>query len=317
MSPGVLAAVVFASAAIVFYLILQFMQGERIVRQRMAQMRGVTAQSPPPQQPRVDSEDRLPTVTRIISGMHFTERLLLALVKAGLKLRPSEFIGIVAAFSIGLMMISIAMLNSVWAIIPSLFLGIAVPTVYLNVLQKRRITQFNKQIPDALSLMSSSLRTGYSFQRAMQMVSDEMANPISEEFKRTLDETNVGVSLEVALQHLLMRVQSYDLELVVTAVMIQQQIGGNLAEVLDNIANTIRERVRVEGEVAALTAEGKMSGIVLVGLPFLMAFILTIMNPGYLSPLGSESFGRALVFLGLCLQFLGAVIIRRIITLDF
>lgn len=176
---------------------------------------------------------------------------------------------------------------------------------------------FNRQLPDALSLIGSAIRSGYSFPRAMQMVADEMPDPISEEFQRVINEINVGLPIDAALMRMTARITSYDLELVVIAVIIQQQIGGNLAEIINNIAETIRDRVRVEGELSALTAEGRMSGVVLVLLPFGLAAIILTLNSGYLSPLIHEPSGPYLIGAGLLLQAVGALIIKRMLVLDY
>jgi tight adherence protein B len=165
-------------------------------------------------------------------------------------------------------------------------------------------------------LMSSSLRSGFSFLRAMQMVAQEMPSPISQEFDRIIGEVKVGRPLEDALRGSVARIRSYDYDLAVTAVLIQHHVGGNLAEILETIAGTIRERIRIIGEMRALTAEGRISGIVLVLLPIVLAAILSTLNPVYMSVLIKETAGHYLIGLAVLFQIIGSLIIRRMLVLD-
>lgn len=261
--------------------------------------------------------DRFPTISRIIASREIADRLLLMLMQAGVKLRPSEFAGATCGLALLLGLVMGVLARSVVAEFVGIAIGLVAPFLYLKSLKERRLTLFNRQLPDSLGLIASAIRSGLSVQRSMQMVAEEMPNPISEEFLRVLNETNVGLATDVALTRMAARVPSYDLQLVVTAVIIQQQIGGNLAEIIDSIAETIRERVRVEGEVTALTAEGRISGIVLTILPLIMAGLITILNPGYLRPLVVEPFGMYIIVGALSMQAFGALIIKRMLVLDY
>ncbi len=164
--------------------------------------------------------------------------------------------------------------------------------------------------------MSNSLRAGYSFLQAMDMVAREMSPPISEEFTSTMKEMSLGSPTETALATLSDRVGSEDLELVVTAVLIQRQIGGNLAEVLDNIADTIRERVKLRREIKTLTAQGRMSGIIIGVLPCALGVFLYAVNPEYISLLFTHPTGRLMVGLAVFGEFIGMLVIRRIIAIE-
>ncbi|MBI2844118.1 MAG: type II secretion system F family protein [Armatimonadetes bacterium] len=298
------------------------------IRRRVDALAGAGASrtaSPQPAQPELSlsEEESLPLIARILSSRGFADRLFLMLLRAGVRLRPSEFIGIVSGLCLLLMMIVALILPTGSLLVRllrellALIIGIAVPFSYIKALQARRLAKFNLQLPDALSLIGSAIRSGYSFPRAMQMVADEMPAPISEEFQRVINESNVGLSMDHSFQRMVSRVGSYDLELVVTAVVIQQQIGGNLAEIIDNIGETIRDRVRVQGEMNALTADGKLSGIVLIMLPLFLAGAILILNPGYLKPLIAEPQGVMMVIVGVCLQIVGAIVIKKMLVLDY
>lgn len=278
--------------------------------------------TPAAAEPRGEKDEKpavefFPTVERMMATRGLTDKIALELLRAGIKLRPSEFIGIVLGATIVLALLGAVFTKNVGVELLGIVVGISVPFIYVRALQSNRLSTFNRQIPDALSLTGSALRTGYSFQRAMQVVAEEMPAPISEEFTRCLDEMNVGLPGDAALMRMVARTRSYDMELVATAVIIQMQIGGNLAEIIANIEGTIRDRVRVEAELAALTAEGKMSGVILTILPFAMAGIIYILNPKYLRPLVSEPAGIWMIVTGLCLMAIGGLAVKRMLVLDY
>ncbi|MDI6827498.1 MAG: type II secretion system F family protein, partial [Armatimonadota bacterium] len=230
-------------------------------------------------------EDMLPTVTRFLTARKFTERLYIELAAAGLPLRPSEFVGILAASVIISQILAVIIARSIIVYAIFAILGVGIPIVVVKVLQQKRKALFDAQIVDALVLIASSIRSGFSFLRAMQMVAQEMPPPIATEFERVINEVNIGRSMEDALKMSVQRVKSYDFDLVVTAVLIHLQIGGNLADILETIAETIRERMRIAGEIRTLTAEGRISGVALVLIPIFLGVLLSLINPSYMSTL--------------------------------
>jgi tight adherence protein B len=161
-------------------------------------------------------------------------------------------------------------------------------------------------------MIASSLRSGFSLMRSMQMVSQEMPPPISEEFERVINEVNLGRPMEDALRESVSRVKSYDYDLMVTAILINQQVGGNLADILEIIAHTIRERLQIRGEMKALTAEGRISGVILVILPLVLAGLIAVLNPPYLLTLVTEPIGVYLIVTAVLLQIIGGLFIRKI-----
>ncbi len=197
-----------------------------------------------------------------------------------------------------------------------LFTGGFIPKLWLKSAQKRKRKQFNNQLADSLLILANSLRAGFSLLQAMEMVGQEMPNPISGEFKLTLKEMTYGTSTETALLHLGERVGSDDLDLLVTAVLIQRQVGGNLAEVLMSIHSTIHDRIRIQQEIKTLTAQGRMSGFIIAGLPFGIAAILTVVNPGYLKLLFTHPIGIMMLGAGLVSECIGFIIIRKIINVE-
>jgi tight adherence protein B len=269
----------------------------------------------PGQAPRAKQgpRDVSPLLSRTLDRMGVAKRLQYHLLQAGLLLRPSELAALVvgfgaAGFLVGLMLHK-ALLGPALAVATGVL-----PLAYVNVRKAQRRGALANQLGEALGMMASSLRSGYSFMRAMQVVRDEMDAPISEEFGRVLDEMNVGVSHERALQHLLERCPTGDIELVVTACQIQANVGGNLAQILDTTSNMIRERARLQGEIAALTAEGRLSAGILVIMPPMLAALVSRLSPGYLDPLIQTQVGMGLLGGAVGSMIMGILVIKKMLA---
>jgi tight adherence protein B len=260
--------------------------------------------------------DRLPTLTRMLSAHNFAAHLQTEISAAGLMLRPSEYIGITICSVLVLQLIPMFLIRNITATIGFAIIGIALPYMVLKSLQSRRKNTFDKQLVGSLTMIASSLRSGFSLMRSMQMVSQEMPPPISVEFERVINEVNIGRPMEDALRESVSRVKSYDYDLMVTAILINQQVGGNLSEILDIIAHTIRERLQIRGEMRALTAEGRLSGVILVILPLALAGVIALLNPPYLMTLITEPIGIYLIVAAVMLQIVGGFFIKKILTID-
>ncbi len=193
-------------------------------------------------------------------------------------------------------------------------LGLA-PLVWLVMKRNRRFKAFGKQLPDALELMSRALRAGHSLGSGFSLVADEMQAPISKEFSRVFEEQNLGIPLNEALDHITNRIPNLDLKFFATAVVLQRQTGGDLAEILDKIGYIVRERFKIWGQVQALTGEGRLSGVVLLGLPPALFGAVWYLNPDYLMPLFTDPMGKKMLAGGLGLQLLGALVIRKIVNI--
>ncbi|MFZ5650955.1 MAG: type II secretion system F family protein [Bacillota bacterium] len=270
--------------------------------------------------PLSQSQKLLATVSRSAVRFGFFNRLARMVDKnltgADIPLKSEEYIimtagGALAAGFLG----SIAFMTVYHGILMGI-IAVSFSAMWVKTAKNRRLAKFNAQIGDALVIMSNSLRSGFSFLQAMDMVRKELPNPIAREFGRTFQEMNLGTPTEDALENLNARVGSEDLELVITAVLIQRQVGGNLAEILDNIANTIRERIRIKGEIKTLTAQGKVSGIVIGVLPLVLAGVLSVMSPDYLKPLFTTPMGMAMLASALVLEAIGILLIRKIVSIN-
>jgi tight adherence protein B len=203
---------------------------------------------------------------------------------------------------------------------PMIMIGagaVAATLPILHVLWKRqrRFDKFLADLPEALDLICRALSAGYGFSEAMNMVTREMPDPIAMEFRRTHEEHNLGLSSKLALENLAQRVPLLDLQLCVTAIQIQRETGGNLAEILEKVANTVRERFRILGELRTLTTQSRMSAWVLCLLPILIAVSMALANPDYMSALWRDPRGHKMIAVALCMQVMGMLMVRKIMRI--
>jgi len=220
---------------------------------------------------------------RQLEGSSYGERIAKNLAQADLKLRPAEYIATIGIASGGLAMVAwfIGGRSIISALIGAILGGI-IPRIYVNRQQTQRLTTFNNQLPDMLNLVVNGLRAGFSTMQALEAVSKELPPPISDEFRRVVQEMQLGLSMEDSLRNLLRRIPSPDLDLIVTAINVQREVGGNLAEILDTISHTIRERIRIHGEIKVLTSQVMYSGRFLALLPLILMGLLWFANREYL-----------------------------------
>lgn len=194
-------------------------------------------------------------------------------------------------------------------------LGASLPFLWLLWRRRRRMKAFASQLCDALEMLARSLRAGQSLASGMNMVASEMSPPLSKEFGRVFEEQNLGVSLEDSLEALTERVPNLDLRFFATAVILQRQTGGDLAEILDKIGGLIRERFQIWGQIQALTGEGRLSGVVLMALPIVLFFVMYFLNRDYVMMLFTDPMGKKMLGVGVFLQILGALVIRKIVNI--
>jgi|CXWL01.1.fsa_nt_gi tight adherence protein B len=191
----------------------------------------------------------------------------------------------------------------------------ALPTGYLYWLKSQRMAMFERQLPEALELVSRALRAGHAFSVGLKIVGDEAADPIGQEFRRVFDEVSMGVALPQALQNMTERVDSVDVRFFITSVMVQRETGGNLAEIIDSLAGLIRQRFELQLKVSALSAEGRFSAIILLGLPVVVGLLLYSMNPDYMGLLFSDPIGHSITTAGSILMVLGAIVMKRMVAI--
>ena len=190
------------------------------------------------------------------------------------------------------------------------------PLMWASNKRTRRFNTFIEQLPDALELIVRSLQAGHSFSSALQMVATEMPDPIAKEFAKTYEEQNLGLSLKIALENMLERVPLMDLKMCITAVLIQREVGGNLSEVLRNISHMIRDRFRIQGDIRVRSAQARLSGSIVSALPFFMFFWISLVNPDFMKPLYEHPWGYFILGTGITMQFIGWLIIRKIVNIE-
>lgn len=257
----------------------------------------------------------IPWLNRSLIRVQAALQLKQMLDQADLHITPSRLImfsamaGMMAALASSVISVSI-ILMFVCGI-----LAAAIPFAHVWWKRKKRFEHFLEHLPDALDLMSRALSAGHAFSEAMNMVSAEMPEPIATEFRKTYEEQNLGLSLKLALENLTQRIPLLDLRMCVTAVLIQRETGGNLAEILERVAYTIRERFRIMGDLKTLTTSSRMSAWLLCGLPIFVCLVITVMNPEYMSILWKDTRGHYLIATALFLQATGMLIVRKILRI--
>lgn len=245
----------------------------------------------------------------------YTKKIEQELLKADYPIRAEEFI----VFNIIMILTGAFIGFTIGGIGPALVFGIIgalFPILVVKNKKKQRFERLTGEIGDCLTVMSNSLRAGYSFQQAMDLVAKEMSGPLAKEFRKTLREISLGVPTEQALINLTKRVESDDLDLMISAVLIQRQVGGNLAEVLDNISHTLRERIRIKGEIKTLTAQGRISGLIIGLMPPILFAILMVINPGYVGILIKTEAGIMMLMAGVASEIIGVMFIKRIVSIE-
>lgn len=245
------------------------------------------------------------------------KRIELMMQQADWPIRGTEFEAILLLWGglVGLVTFLVTLKGAMFFV--GVLVGILMGMALLGLRIRRRRKKFTNQLGDMLTMVANALRAGFSFMQAFELISREMDAPMGREVQLVVNEVNLGNTLESALDNMQRRVASPDFELVVTAVLIQRQVGGDLASILDTISETIAERVRMRREVMTLTAQGRLSGIVLAILPFAMAGILTFIKPDYLKPLLEDELGRIIIGVAIVSELIGIFFIKKITDIRY
>jgi len=200
-------------------------------------------------------------------------------------------------------------------VLPAIALLGLIPFVYIYVKKRKRMRKFERQLPDTMDLIARALKAGHALSGGLQLVGEEFGDPIGTEFQRTVNEINFGVAVPDALKALAQRVDCKDLKFFVMSVIIQRETGGNLAEILENIARLIRERFKLQGRIRVLSAEGKLSAIILVAIPFFLGFALSIINPDYINTLFEDPIGIVLLVFASVMMALGILMMKKMVAI--
>ncbi|MEZ7892585.1 MAG: type II secretion system F family protein [Candidatus Wallbacteria bacterium] len=272
----------------------------------------------------VKKSDFLQNIGSIITPEKIKERIALKLSAADIPLRANEFMAFVFFFATIPMIVICLFLQRIMLGLIMSVIAAYLPFLWIAIKRAKKKQMFGDQLLDTLGLISNSLKAGYSFLQAIELITREAPAPMSTEFKKVVRENSLGVALEDSLQNMSERMENDDFDLLVTVVLIQREVGGNLSDVLDQIADTIRERIKIKGQITTLTAQARMGGYVITGLPFLLGFAIYVMNPDYF--VNKFLFGTAgeggwfkgwytLIGCGVMMG-VGALIIKKITNID-
>ena len=257
----------------------------------------------------------MPTLERQLLQIPRVQHIDRLLVQSGLNWSVAKYLG-VTLLAMGAVLVAGLLLHFFW---PFVLLGVAavatLPYLYVLRARNKRIHTIEGQLPDALELMSRALRAGHSFPSSLEMVATEGPSPIAGEFRTTFDEVNYGIPMQDALMNMTTRIASSDLRYFVVAVLIQRETGGNLAELLDNLAKLMRERFKLLGQIRVLSAEGRLSAWILSLLPFVLAGVINIIHPKFLAVLWEDPVGLKLIYAALVMMLLGILWMRKIIKI--
>ena len=265
---------------------------------------------------KVQNVGPLPAVDRILSGTTRGSSLGRWLDQSGLKVSLSGVLLIAFAIAGLMALVAGVIARSKYALPVGAAVGFALPFVYLSFKRTRRMRTFEEQFPEGLDLIARALKAGHAFATGLKMVADEMADPVGPEFRKTFDEQNFGLPLKDALDNLTVRVPLLDVRFFATAVLIQRETGGNLSEILENLAHVVRERFKILRQVRVYTAHGRFTGYVLLALPAVLCIALSFINPEHMNLLFRERMGQMMLLGALGLQTTGYVWIKQVIKIE-
>jgi tight adherence protein B len=257
----------------------------------------------------------MPWFDRLLRALNLGQRLELLLYQAGMDVRSGVLVLVIAVFAIGGYFVGLLFFHRIMVGLVSMLLIGPLPLGYVNFRKNQRMRAFAQEFPDALDLLVSALRAGLSFSAAMQVVSEESPEPVRSEFAITVEEQALGLDMRETLGNLAQRVDSLDLRFFVTAVLLQKDSGGNLAEVLTNTSHLIRERFRVLGDIKTFTAHGKLTGMVLAMLPIGVSIFTWMMAPDYFRPMIETDGGKFMLAGAVFMQVLGVLVIRKVVQI--
>ena len=311
------------------FALLNRSDSDKTTQDRLSQFGGELGQL---DQPDKEKEDKRSSFTKpideAIEARGLFQNIQIELAQANLKITATEYMLLVFISILSVGALAFLIYRTLPLTLVAAIGGFFLPRFYLGSRKRKRLKEFNDQLGDSINLMANGLRSGYSILQAMDSVGNEMPDPIAEEFQRVVREVQLGVSNERAMNNMVRRIPSDDLDLMVTAINIQHEVGGNLAEILEVIAFVIRERVRIAGEIKTLTAQGMLSGYIISLLPIVLSFLLYAMNHEYIGRLflpcdgptatacATQPCGWIMTGIGLFLIVIGFIAIQKVVRIE-
>jgi len=258
----------------------------------------------------------LPVVDRLVGGTGAGSWLANLIEQSGVAITPGRVITMSLVVSVVLGLLTLIFFHKFLAAIAAALVGLCLPVAWLKIKRSKRMRRFEEQFPEGLDLLSRAIRAGHAFQSAMGMVADELPAPVGVEFKKSFEQQNFGLPLNEALNAMAVRMPLMDVKFFVTAVQIQRETGGNLAEILDNLAHVVRERFKILRQVRVHTAHGRFTGYVLLGLPAALAVALMFISPEHMKTLFTNKMGQTMIMGAVVSQTIGFLWIKQIVKIE-
>ena len=258
----------------------------------------------------------VPAIHRLLLKWKFADKLRNYIGQAVMKVKPGRLILLSAILAFACYLIVGRLAESPLIGLAAVPVGALLPIGVVAFQRMRRLKAFEKGFPEAIDLLGRAVRAGHSFSTGLEMITTELPEPVAGEFRTTFEEQNFGLPLRDALLNLSERIPLIDVQFFVTAVLIQKETGGNLAEILDNLSHVVRERFRILGEVKIKTAQGRLTAAILIALPPFMAIVLRTINPKYMSPLFTDPMGPYVIALAVFLQVVGTIMLWKIVNIE-
>jgi tight adherence protein B len=304
---------------LVFWLLLGGATTQEVVRQRMESVQSAerrTGSGLDLQLVRDEALSGVPLLNRLMMRLSWSGRLQSMIIQAGIRTRPGKVLLIsgVAGLATYLVVGWVLGQSSMAAI--AALVAVTVPVAVVAIKRRRRMRQFEQSFPEALDLLGRAVRAGHAFTTGIEMVATESPEPVSGEFRTTFEEQNLGLPLRDALLNMAQRVPLVDVRFFATALLVQKETGGNLAEILDELARVMRERFRIHREVQVKTAQGRLTAAILIALPIGMLVVMKVLNPGYIDVLFTDPIGPKILAGAALLQIIGSVILWKIVHID-
>jgi tight adherence protein B len=265
---------------------------------------------------KVTEEGPLPAIDRMLGGTTRGSNLGRWLEQSGMKVSISGILLIAIGSAVGFAILAGIITRAPWGLPVGAAIGFGLPFLVLNVKRGRRLAAFEEQFPEALDLIARALKAGHAFATGLKMAADELPEPVGPEFRKTFDEQNFGLPLKDALDNLARRIPLLDVRFFSTAVLIQRETGGNLAEILENLAHVVRERFKILRQVRVYTAHGRFTGYILLALPAVLGVALSFINPDHMNMLFRERMGQIMLLGALVMQTIGFLWIKQVIKIE-
>jgi tight adherence protein B len=321
MSPTLLALMVFlvvgGFAFGVMWLVNQRSAQARLIKERLAGERKGPERAPEDELALLRDEQlsEIPAIDMLLRRSSRVSELQKMLAQGGLEMRAGNFLGVSALAAVAAAIIAYILSRRIEVTLVAVLIGAVLPYAYASVRRNKRFEKFEELFPEAIDTLARAVRAGHAFTTALEMITAEVGEPVAGEFRQLFEEQKFGMPVRDALMNLTDRVPLVDVKFFVTAVMLQRETGGNLAEILDNLSYVIRERFKIQRQVRVYTAQGRLTMALLMGMPPIIVVVMLAINPAFIQPLFADPMGHMLLVAGICLQTVGYFVIRKIIRI--